>query len=95
MRSKTSALGTKKIKLDSYEQELIDSLDKDWINSIFKEKSEIQRYKNLALDDFKRKSINIRISKRDIEIIKQKAFAEWIPYQTLIWSVLHKFVTKN
>jgi predicted DNA binding CopG/RHH family protein len=37
--------------------------------------------------------VNIRISSKDLQEIQKKAIEEGIPYQTLISSVLHKFVT--
>jgi predicted DNA binding CopG/RHH family protein len=37
--------------------------------------------------------INVRISRRDVEALKVKALEEGIPYQTLVTSVLHKYVT--
>ena len=40
----------------------------------------------------KTRSINIRISEHDLASIKEKAAQEGIPYQTLISSVLHKYV---
>lgn len=36
--------------------------------------------------------INIRISSRDLRGLQKRALAEGIPYQTLIASVLHKYV---
>ena len=36
--------------------------------------------------------INIRISNGDLERLKQKAAHEGLPYQTLIASILHKYV---
>ena len=36
---------------------------------------------------------NIRMSSKDVHAIQVKALAEGIPYQTLISSVLHKYVT--
>ena len=41
----------------------------------------------------KNRNINIRISAHDIERIKQKSAEEGIPYQTLISSVIHKYIT--
>ena len=41
----------------------------------------------------KGKRINIRFSDRDLERIRKRAAAEGMPYQTLISSTLHKFVT--
>ena len=36
--------------------------------------------------------MNIRIAKKDLEGLKTKALEEGIPYQTLVSSVLHKYV---
>lgn len=43
-----------------------------------------------ALKDYR---INVRISRRDVEALKTKALEEGIPYQTLVTSILHKYVT--
>lgn len=48
--------------------------------------------KKTAIKDYR---INIRISKRDVEALKTKAMEEGIPYQTLVTSILHKYVTGN
>lgn len=37
--------------------------------------------------------INVRISKRDVAALKAKALEEGLPYQTLVTSILHKYVT--
>lgn len=39
--------------------------------------------------------INIRLSHHDLELIKQKAAYEGLPYQTLIASLLHKYADGN
>lgn len=41
----------------------------------------------------KTKNINIRISENDLADLKRKAEEEGMPYQTLISSVLHKYIT--
>ena len=40
----------------------------------------------------KTKNINIRISQQDLESLRQSAQQEGMPYQTLISSVLHKYL---
>lgn len=40
----------------------------------------------------KNKRVNIRLSGVDLELIQERAAIEGIPYQTLMSSVLHKFV---
>lgn len=37
--------------------------------------------------------INIRLSSADLAMLKQRAVEEGLPYQSLIASVLHKFVS--
>ncbi len=50
--------------------------------------------KSAAEETFKKdKRINIRISSRDLESIQRKALQEGIPYQTLVSSILHKYVS--
>lgn len=41
----------------------------------------------------KSRNINIRISEHDLEQVKRRAEREGLPYQTLISSVLHKYVS--
>ncbi len=48
----------------------------------------------IAEETFKKdKRINIRISSRDLELLQRRALEEGIPYQTLVSSVLHKYVS--
>lgn len=48
----------------------------------------------IAENTFKKdKRINIRISSRDLESLQRRALEEGIPYQTLVSSVLHKYVS--
>lgn len=42
----------------------------------------------------KTRNINIRLSERDLQKVRVKAAEEGIPYQTLVASVIHKYVTK-
>ncbi len=41
----------------------------------------------------KNQAISLRLSEFDLELLKKKAESEGLPYQTLITSVLHKYVT--
>jgi len=54
---------------------------------------EIQKYQSYAKASInKDKRINIRISSRDLDLLKVQAQKDGLPYQTLISSVLHKFI---
>ena len=77
------------MKLDKIEQEIEDSILE------YKSVSEKKRTRIDAIVKKARekKSVNLRVNSHDLELIKRKAAQEGIPYQTLISSVLHKFVT--
>jgi predicted DNA binding CopG/RHH family protein len=83
-----------KNKEDIEEKKLIDSVERgEWktVDDFSELKKEIVRAaKETALKDFR---INVRISKRDVEELKTLAMQEGIPYQTLITSILHKYVS--
>lgn len=42
----------------------------------------------------KRKATNIKVLESDLEKLKSKALEEGMPYQTLLNSVIHKYITK-
>jgi len=78
-----------KITLDSFEQSIEDNAEQ-FIPLSDTEKNEVETIINAAN---KTKNINIRISAYDIEKVKQLSKEEGIPYQTLISSVIHKYIT--
>ncbi|MGR3320269.1 MAG: antitoxin [Candidatus Anammoxibacter sp.] len=83
----------KKIKLDKYEKEIIDAYEKGELKSIPNAKKEMLKYWEYAKHTLrKNKRINIRISEKDLLLIQREAVAEGLPYQTLISSILHKFI---
>ena len=51
------------------------------------------RIQDIVAGARKNRNVNIRISEHDLAGIKRRAEQEGIPYQTLIASVLHRFVT--
>jgi predicted DNA binding CopG/RHH family protein len=56
--------------------------------------SESDRYRRYASATFRKdKRVNIRISQKDLAAIQKKALEEGIPYQTLISSILHKYLS--
>ena len=54
-----------------------------------------QRIESILERSKKTKSINIRINEFDLRNLRKKSEEEGIPYQTLITSVLHKYVTNQ
>jgi predicted DNA binding CopG/RHH family protein len=84
----------KRIKLDEEEKELIRSLERGEWTSVKNPKTYKKRLQDAAPRTvLKDKRMNLRISKRDLDKLKAKALEEGIPYQTLVSSVLHKYVT--
>ena len=82
------------MKLDKEEQELLDSVERGEWKSIpgFKKKAKL--YQEYARATFRKdKRVNIRISERDLTGIQKRAMEEGLPYQTMMASILHKFVS--
>jgi predicted DNA binding CopG/RHH family protein len=76
------------------EEEILASFERGEWQPSSKGNSEIARFAAIASASLaKDKRVNIRISSRDLDDIQAKAAEEAIPYQTLMSSVLHKYVT--
>ena len=75
------------------EKKILESYENDeWVS--ISNPSDISKYKIAAKNTFKKnKRVNIRISEMDLELLQERALIEGLPYQTLMSSVLHKYVT--
>ena len=78
-----------KQKLDKYEQEIEGNI------SQFKTAG---NSKKALIDDIidksnEKKSISLRLKANDLELLKRRADSEGLPYQTLLSSIVHKFVS--
>ena len=81
------------MKLDSKETELLHSVERGEWRSVRGLKSEKKRYSRYAAATFRKdRRLNIRISSKDLEAIQKLALEDGLPYQTLISSLLHKYV---
>ncbi len=80
-------------KYDTEESKLLQSYESDeWVSDLSNERrAQLSAFSEYAIKKDKR--INIRISNRDLEALQRRALNEGMPYQTLIASVLHKFVS--
>ena len=80
-------------KLSKEEKEILESYENDeWVS--VSSPSDITKYKAAAKSTFKKdKRVNIRISRMDLELLQERALIDGLPYQTLMSSVLHKYVT--
>ena len=81
-------------KFDDYEKDILKSYERDeWISVDNLEEKKEQYAQYAKATYLKNKRINIRISKKDFIDIKTKSLEEGIPYQTLISSIIHKYVS--
>lgn len=77
------------MKLDSSEKKIENDLDQ--YRPVSEEKK--QNIERVIQGAREKKSITLRLEKQDLKLIKNKAKQEGLPYQTLISSILHKYVT--
>ena len=84
----------KKHKLDKEEQEILDAIERGRWELVRPKKPELAHYAQIAKNTLqKTERMNIRISKGDLNKIKAKAAEQGIPYQTLVSSLIHKYVS--
>jgi predicted DNA binding CopG/RHH family protein len=80
-------------KLDKEEKEILKAFDEGKLRKSKGSGKEIERHKEYAQATFKKDTrINIRLSSRDLRALQARALQEGVPYQTLVASVLHKYV---
>lgn len=80
-------------KIDKYEDEVLSVFEKGKLKSVATE-AELAKFKAAARTTaVKYRRVNIRLSSGDFSDIQVKALEQGMPYQTLIASVLHKYVT--
>jgi predicted DNA binding CopG/RHH family protein len=80
-------------RIDTYEMEVLKAFETGKLKSVAT-KAELERLKAAArATSIKDRRVNIRLSSIDLTDIQAKALEEGVPYQTLIASVLHKYVT--
>jgi len=79
-------------RLNPEERELLKSIERgEWRPA---GKTALQRYVHAARQTLKKdRRVNIRLAQVDLEGIQTKALEDGLPYQTLISSILHKYVT--
>lgn len=80
-------------KIDDYELAVLTSYEKGKLKSVAT-KRELAKFKASARATAGRdRRVTIRLSSGDLSDIQVKALEEGVPYQTLIASVLYKYVT--
>lgn len=75
------------------EKQLIKTIENDeWktVTNVAEMRAEFKAAAKMTL--LKDQRMNIRITQRDLEGLKTKALEEGLPYQTLVSSIIHKYL---
>jgi predicted DNA binding CopG/RHH family protein len=81
-------------KLERYERNILSAYEKGKLVSVRPTKEQLGAFRDAARATFiKSRRVNIRLSAADLMDIQARAYEEGVPYQTLIASVLHKYVS--
>lgn len=84
----------KKVILNDEEKDILESYERgEWapVKNPQQEIKKLQRYAKNTLQKDKR--INIRMSSKDLDQVQVIAAQEGLPYQTLVSSIIHKYVS--
>ncbi len=78
-----------KTKLDNYEKEIEKNISQ--FSLVSTQKKEL--IEGIIDKANAKKSISLRLKANDLELLKHRADSEGLPYQTLLSSIVHKFVS--
>lgn len=79
--------------LDQEEQELLEAFKAGKLKRASDAVDTQKRHQEYAEAMFKKDArISIRLSSKDLRGLQKKALAEGIPYQTLVASIIHKYL---
>ena len=79
--------------IDQEEKDLMESIERDEWQPVKTFHQEREKAIGFARNTLKKdKRINLRLSQKDYHQIQIKAIEEGIPYQTLISSIVHKYL---
>lgn len=82
------------LNLTQEELELLAAYENDEWQSVKNVEDQAAQYRAYARAALRKdKRVNIRISEKDLLDLQKRAMREGIPYQTLISSVLHKYIS--
>lgn len=82
-----------KYQLDNEENDLLDAYEDGRFKSDLSDERRAFLAKSAKANFKKDKRMNIRISHRDLEALQRRALEEGLPYQSLVSSILHKYVS--
>jgi predicted DNA binding CopG/RHH family protein len=84
----------KKVILDEEEKDILASYERSEWTPIKNPPQEIRKLREYARNTLQKdKRINIRMSSKDLDQVQIIAAQEGLPYQTLVSSIIHKYVS--
>ena len=83
-----------KYKLDDEERDILEKFELGELPSVPDVKQEMEAARKSARATFnKTRRVNLRMTERDFSLAHARAREEGLPYQTLLSSVIHKYLT--
>ena len=81
-------------KLDEEERDILERFERGELRSAPDAEHEVELARQAARSTFnKTKRVNLRVTERDFNLAHARAREEGIPYQTLLSSVIHKYLS--
>ena len=81
------------MKLTKEESAILESVEKGEWRQVPSFRAEARRYERSARATLRKdKRVNIRMTETDLVRLQKRAVDEGLPYQTLISSILHKYI---
>ena len=81
-------------ELSAEERDVLDRFERDELRTTPDAEREIEAARQAARNTFsKTKRVNLRVTERDFNLAHARAREEGIPYQTLLSSVIHKYLS--
>ncbi len=81
-------------ELSAEERDVLNRFERDELRTAPDAEQEIEAARQAARNTFnKTKRVNLRVTERDFNLAHARAREEGIPYQTLLSSVIHKYLS--
>ena len=81
-------------QLNTEEQEILEQFERGELRRVDAVESEMETARQAARNTFnKTRRVNLRVTERDFNLAHARAREEGIPYQTLLSSVIHKYLS--
>ena len=83
-----------KKQLNAEEREILEHFERGELTAASEAQREMETAQHAACNTFnKTRRVNLRVTERDFNLAHARAREEGIPYQTLLSSVIHKYLS--